>query len=823
MGLASALSTALTGLTASETSIDVVGNNLANSSTVGFKASQVTFATQFLQTYGFGSAPTATSGGTNTLQIGLGTQVSSVQANFTQGTISNTSATSDLAIQGNGFFIIQASDGSYAYTRDGEFTLNSKNQLVTANGNFVLGYTVDENFDLQTSSLDAITIPLGTKMVAEATKNAALDGTLTPSGDVADQAEVLNTETLGDDTKTYPGATTAAATDAAITTGITTADGGATTGSVQAGNYLYKVVYSKVDGSDVYSEGVQSSSTVAASVAANNSSIILSNLSTVKTAANTAGFQYVNLYRATVGGGGSVGTFSYIDSIKTSDITAGYTYTDTASAGSSDLNTDTISGTYGYYIAYYNSTTQKTSDPVAITESGSKSITATDDRINITLPPSETTSGDWDSWVIYRNTDTDKTTYHEVNSVKFSTGATSYIDSSSNSTISANPTMNTIGTGALITDTTLLTDVIKYNSSTSTYDNLFTTGTLTVSEKKGNEKLDNSFTITSTSTVGDLMRFFNQSLGIQTGSGIPNSKNAADPSTPYTPGAQIIDGKITVVGNNGVDNDVTISSLALTPDSGTKEAVDLPFSQVQAGVGQSASTSFTVYDSLGIACPVTVTAVLQSTSSTATTYRWFADSTSNLTTGSAQVAIGTGLITFDGNGNVVSVVPNTISINRDGIASSKPLVITLNFDNVSGLAVTTGSSLSPASNGVDGFGPGTLTSYTISGDGVITGVFDNSAKRELAQIRLANFTNPNGLVQLGQNLYAAGVNSGSPQYGNPGEKGIGTIQSGSVELSNADVGSSLIDLILASTMYRSNTKVISTVQTMLETLLQLQR
>ena len=78
MGLASALTTALTGMTAAETQIDVVGNNLANAQTVAFKESSVQFATQFLQTLGLGSAPTDQSGGTNPRQIGLGTQVAEI-------------------------------------------------------------------------------------------------------------------------------------------------------------------------------------------------------------------------------------------------------------------------------------------------------------------------------------------------------------------------------------------------------------------------------------------------------------------------------------------------------------------------------------------------------------------------------------------------------------------------------------------------------------------------------------------------------------------------------------------------------------------------
>ena len=577
MGLASALSTALTGLIGSESTIDVVGNNLANSSTVGFKESSVSFATQFSQTYSTGSSPTASNGGTNPIQVGLGTTLASITADFTEGTVSNNSTTTDMAIQGNGFFIIQQSDGSYAYTRDGEFTLDSNNQLITASGNQVLGYTVNSDFNLITTSLAPLTIPLGTKMVAQATKNVTLTGTLSPSGSIADTATVLDTDKL------------------------------------------------------------------------------------------------------------------------------------------------------------YNGTTG----------------------------------------------------------------------------------------GTLISDSTLLTNVTKYDNTTSTYVNVFSsTGTLNVTEGKGSKDLSNAYTITATSTVGDLLTFINQTLGIQTGSGIPTSKNVADPSSPYTAGAQIISGKITVVGNNGVDNDVAISSLTLTPNGSTiAGAVDLPFSTVQDGVGQCAAVGFQVYDSLGIACNVTVTAVLQSTSSTTTTYRWFADSTANQTTGSAQVAVGTGLITFDSNGNVISVSPDTISINRDYVASTKPLVITLDFSGVSGLSVTTSTFNNPTQ---DGCGPGTLSSYTIGSDGLITGVFSNNAKRTLGQVVLANFINPNGLMQTGDNLYTAGANSGTPIYSTPGQSGIGTVTSGAVELSNTDVGSNLIKLILASTMYRANTKVITTVQTMLDTLLQLQ-
>jgi flagellar hook protein FlgE len=135
MGLASALSTALTGLTAAETTVDVVGNNLANSQTVGFKASEAVFATQFLQTKGLGSAPTGNSGGTNPRQTGLGTQVAEITPDFTQGTIEISSNPSDLAIQGDGFFMVEGASGEQFYTRNGIFKTNSQNELVNITGN----------------------------------------------------------------------------------------------------------------------------------------------------------------------------------------------------------------------------------------------------------------------------------------------------------------------------------------------------------------------------------------------------------------------------------------------------------------------------------------------------------------------------------------------------------------------------------------------------------------------------------------------------------------------------------------------------------------
>src|SRR5690242_18027713 len=104
MGLSSALNTSLNGLSLNETWINVLGDNISNAGTTGFKQSNVEFATQLANTMSFGSAPSSTDGGTNPKQIGLGGQVAAIAADFSQGSISATNNPSNLAIQGDGFF-----------------------------------------------------------------------------------------------------------------------------------------------------------------------------------------------------------------------------------------------------------------------------------------------------------------------------------------------------------------------------------------------------------------------------------------------------------------------------------------------------------------------------------------------------------------------------------------------------------------------------------------------------------------------------------------------------------------------------------------------
>lgn len=564
MGLTSALNTSLNGLALNETEINVLGNNISNAGTAGFKASNVSFQTQLAQTMSFGSAPSATNGGTNPMQIGLGAEVSAISADFSQGSITSTSTPSDLAIQGDGFFVLKdGTTGGQVYTRDGEFRLDSANQLTNSAGQQVMGYGVDSNFNLVTTGLAPLQIPLGTLHLAEATTNVQMGGALSPQGVLATQGTLETSQALTD--MSGPAAAT-----------------GAT---------------------------------------------LLSNLSTT---ANPL----VPLY--TVG-----------------------------------------------------------------------------------------------------------------------------------QTISLAPT------------------------------------------KGGQTMAAKTMTVTATTKVSDLETFISDTLGLQTGGSIPVDADAIPVGVSINGSGQIL-----VKGNRGSVNDFNLPIGSMTA-GGT--AVPISFIPSQTANGESATTTFTAYDSLGTPLNVRMTAYKESQSANNTTYRYQLESADQ---SGANIAIGNGTIVFDNTGKVTGSSTAQFAIDRSTTSATNPMLFTFDYSQISGIS-STGSTLNLVNQ--NGTSPGTLTSYVIDNSGVINGAFDNGITRTLGQIAMARFPNPQGLVQVGTNNFTQGIASGLPQITAPGTFGAGTIRSGAIEQSNTDIGKNLVNLIVASTNYQGNARVISSVDQLVNVLLTLGR
>ena len=187
MGLTTAMYTGLSGLSVNQTRMNTIGNNIANVNTYGYKSTRTLFQTQFSHLLTAGNGPTETSGGVNPLQIGLGASVAATQKNHTSGSIEGTGVTSDMAIDGSGFFVLRRGATETVYTRDGAFALDEDNRLVSVDGYAVQGFGVDENFNVISSVLTDLTIPLGTLTLAEPTSNVIMDGDLSASGTIASQ------------------------------------------------------------------------------------------------------------------------------------------------------------------------------------------------------------------------------------------------------------------------------------------------------------------------------------------------------------------------------------------------------------------------------------------------------------------------------------------------------------------------------------------------------------------------------------------------------------------------------------------------------------
>lgn len=137
----------VSGLKNHQTKMDVIGNNIANVNTVGFKSSRVTFQDIYSQTLRPASAPGADSGGVNPQQVGLGVSLGSVDTMFTRSAAEYTGSPLDLSIEGDGFFVVN-DRGNDFFTRAGNFTTDAANNLINANGLIVQGWMTGEGNDV---------------------------------------------------------------------------------------------------------------------------------------------------------------------------------------------------------------------------------------------------------------------------------------------------------------------------------------------------------------------------------------------------------------------------------------------------------------------------------------------------------------------------------------------------------------------------------------------------------------------------------------------------------------------------------------------------
>jgi len=827
LGLKSAIYTASTGMKASEKTINVAGDNLANANTIGYKYDRADFVDFLSYTYRLGTSPgMGYTAGSNPTQIGMGVSLAGITTNFAQGGFKEGLTNSDIAINGNGFFIVQQPGKSVqAYTRNGALKVNSDLTLTTNTGEYVLGYPINDNFQIQYGTLSQLRIPIGEMHIAQQTTTVSLEGVLNAVGDVATQGKVIQTPPMTDLSKTSPQVTNPVSVTQLTrpqVEGSTLASGNTTGGSVDAGNYLYRFAF-------VNASGIESdfSAPITANVLSGQDSVALSNLPAIP-----AEYDTLRVYRA-IDTGDPTQTPEFY---RVTDLPMGTsTYTDVASAASildptrkldqSRLG-ESHQYSYQYYITYTDALGNE-SIPVVI---GDPYNINNGQAVLSGLPVVDPANNpdNWTGRKIYRSSGSDTTEIHLVGTLNEMT-TTSFIDRMSDATLMQQPEVNQAGQGnVLINPNTLLINVGKYTNGQ--FVRAFETGTLTLTPQKGTQNLRTAaFEITSTTTVNDYLSFLNEAFGIQSGADIPQDQGTIGGTiNGGTPGAAVMGGSFYLLSHAGTANAVSFgpTDMKLQTAAGQIKQVDLGWGQDPAhrqdATGASVQTTLQVYDSLGTPITVRVTFVLEEKNgiNNETIYRWFADSSENQPVDGSAIAVGTGMIRFDQNGRLIDASNTTISVERMQVASTSPLDFEFEV-NIGALMALATTSPDVRQTYQDGAGAGTLYDFTIQPNGVIMGRFTSGAERPIGQIPLATFRNQEGLYKAGDSLFLAGTNSGDAMIGIAGTNGIGSIKSNCLELSNTDMGAEIINMILASAQYRANAKVMTTSNEMFDALLRI--
>jgi flagellar hook protein FlgE len=329
--------------------------------------------------------------------------------------------------------------------------------------------------------------------------------------------------------------------------------------------------------------------------------------------------------------------------------------------------------------------------------------------------------------------------------------------------------------------------------------------------KGGTAVTQGTLTVTATSRYSDLMSTVRTTLGI-----VNQSAAVANASS----------GALTINGDGGTANALSGVNVRVAAGAANFNAIfdSQPgnYSLIQSATDVTQTASIGVYDSMGNAHTVSVTFTKDPTQPNRWTWAATVLQPATVTGGD------TGAVTFDSNGQLESFTYDNGSTSFQfdpNTGASAPVDIRFNagtLGKIDGLAQFASASTAVAS-GQDGYAMGNLQDISIDKEGVITGSFTNGVNQKLAQIALASFNNPTGLLRQGDNMYATSGNSGQAVMGYAGSSNQSSITAGALEGSNVDLGQEFTDMIVAQRGFEANAKIITTSDEMLSDLVNLKR
>jgi len=287
-----------------------------------------------------------------------------------------------------------------------------------------------------------------------------------------------------------------------------------------------------------------------------------------------------------------------------------------------------------------------------------------------------------------------------------------------------------------------------------------------------------------------------------------------DPSSPA--------GSLRISGNVGFGNRIESLDISIKGSRGAQKLTS--FRELTSATGESFTTTITAYDSLGTPRPVTFTFFYEARSDADPAFRYIATSPDQIVTPGMpeDTVLGSGVVRFDTNGQLMASPAEMLELQLADQGANTPLTFRMDFTGMTSFAAEGSRNKSDVyMTDQDGYEAGTLIDFNIGEDGVVQGLFTNGLVRSIAQVAVARFANPNGLDNVGGNMFGAGVNSGEASIGTAGQAGRAMVRSGYLEESNVELAEEFTNLITSQRAFQANARTISTASQLLQELVNL--
>lgn len=837
----------VSGLQAHQVAMDVEGNNISNVNTKGFKYSRADFGTMFSQTVKIATAPTDGRGGSNPLQIGLGVSVSSTTRIHSQGSVQTTNKNTDVAINGDGFFMVSDDGGLTRYlTRDGDFKLDAYGNFVNNAGFVVQGWninwdnqTIDSSRSPQNIFIDpGMHIPAAksTEVAIKANLNSGLNiGTSSRNLYALDSVHGWNNKTQRPEDENDTGTTqfyTTSKNSVEVTekgvdagslfnangTGLNLRDGQGiwvsyadakfTTDKPANVNVFDPNNHTNQNGSIFWGD---KDNTVNLDITLNGVNIQNANIRSLDEA-----IAYINTFTAPTDTRDGTG----VKAVKKAD-GSGIEFVNDNADGTTD-NMKNINLT----VHQANTAGERHQINWVAANNNFTATSAKNNANSVWIPTAANVNGNAESIQIitahkyvYSSNPVDiGPMYNPDGGPQFQPGVGNNAPTDPASLNYWNAIQGSLKNSDARTFRTtedlreLLQRDARYGvdydgDGSKTYDpDDINQAVKVVVTENGNFAISNA---NETSTIP-------ANAGAGTNAATTNPKNMSFNITAYS------NKQGTVSTNDAFAKIFKAFDGVLTVGGQIKESEQLKLSAFSAGLE--------IYDSLGSKHTLEVQFVKQSTTQDGGN-EWqmiirVPEPAEINTTGEGPTNIIVGTARFNNDGSLANYTPKTINFSpNNGAAPNQQIKLSFGTSGSNDGLVSSNSASTLTGQATDGYTSGNLKPDAIRVDdkGNILGEFTNGKTFAVAKIAMASVANNSGLEEIGGNLFKVTANSGNIVVGEAGTGGRGEMKTSALEMSNVDLSRSLTELIIIQRGYQANSKTISTSDQMLQTLIQLKQ